>query len=282
MRRFRSIFLLLSVSWGAHAQIASTNQSEILLHSLFNRLYTAKNDAHRQVINDSICKEFTQAFSQPASFNYAFDSLQYVGKVYSTDHELRIYSWNYITQSGNYHFECFIQRKQDDAVFRLKQPMSVYLPQKQGKISPDNWYGALYYSAIPYKYQKRTVYLLLGWSRYSESRNFKMIDVLSFENNKISLGEPIFHVNGSILSRITIPYTSRYSLTLQYDRKDKMIIFNHLHILSVNDESTAIPDENFSAYLVTKTGLKFKEELQLKDKHISHTRSHYKAPDSVK
>ncbi len=281
MRRLRSIFLLLSVGWLAHAQIVSTNQSENLLHSLFNRLYTAKNDIHRQVINDSICKEFTQTFSQSASFDYPFDSLQYVGKVYSTDHALRIYSWNYITQSGNYHFECFIQRKQDDAVFRLKQPMSVYLPQEQGKVLPDNWYGALYYSVIPYKYHKKTEYLLLGWSRYSESRNFKMIDVLSFENNQISLGEPIFHVNESILSRVVIPYTSRYALTLQYDEKDKMIIFNHLHISSVDGKSIAIPDENFSAYLVTKAGLKFKEELLLKDKHISHIRSHYKAPDSV-
>ncbi len=279
MRRVHSIFLLLSIGWFTHAQIVPINQSEVLLHSLFNRLYRAKNDAHRQVINDSICKEFTRTFSQPASFDYPFDSLQYVGKVYSTDRALRIYSWNYIAQSGNYHFVCFIQRKQDNVVFRLKQPKTVYLPQEQEEISPNNWYGALYYSAIPYKYQKKIVYLLLGWSRYSENRNFKIIDVLSFENNQIRLGDPLFHTNESILSRVIIPYTSRYTLTLQYDQKNKMIIFNHLS--SGNNGSTAIPDENFSAYLVTKTGLKFKDELLLKDKHISHTRSHYKVPDSL-
>jgi hypothetical protein len=279
MRRFHFIFLLLSVVCFTYAQIVPVNQSEVLLHNLFNRLYSAKNDTHRQSINDSICKEFTQIFLLPASFDYPFDSLQYVGKIYSTDRALRIYSWNYITQSGNYHFECFIQRKQDDAVFRLKQPLTVYLPQEQGRILPNNWYGALYYNAIPYKYQKKTVYLLLGWSRYSENRNFKMIDVLSFENKKICLGDPLFHANESILSRVIIPYTSRYALTLQYDQKDKMIIFNHLS--SGNNGSTAIPDENFSAYLITKTGLKLKEDLLLKDKQIPHTRSHYKVSDSL-
>lgn len=279
MRKIYAIFLLMSLIFDAKAQVVPINKFEILLHNLFNHLYSANNDARRQAINDSICKEFTLIFSQPASFDFPFDSLQYVGKVYSTDRALRIYSWNYIAQLGNYHFECFIQRKQDDAVFRLKQPMTVYLPQEKEKILPNNWYGALYYNAIPYKYQKKMVYLLLGWSRYSENRNFKMIDVLSFENHQILLGAPLFHKNESILSRVIIPYTSRYALTLQYDQKDKMIIFNHLSF--DNNGSTAIPDENFSAYLVTKTGLRFKEELQLKDKHIFHTRSHYKVPDSL-
>lgn len=282
MHRFHSLFLLLCISLYAHTQTVSIAKSEITLQGLFNRLYSATNDARSEVINDSICTMFSQTFTQQASFDYPFDSLRYVGKVYSNDQALRIYSWNYITQSGGYHFDCFIQRKQDNAVFRLKQPMSVYIPQEQGKILPNNWYGALYYSAIPYKYKKKRAYLLLGWSRYSESRNFKMIDVLSFENNQIRLGDPIFQADDAILSRVTIPYSSRYALTLQYNEKGKMIIFNHLHInTDKSNESTAIPDENFSAYLLTKSGLKFKSDLPLKDKQVSHSRPHFKIPDSV-
>jgi hypothetical protein len=261
------------------------NESETKLHSLFNHLYSATNDVHRQVINDSICNQFTQTFSQPASFDYPFDSLQYVGKIYSVDHALRIYSWNYITQSGEYHFVCYIQRKQDNAVYRLTQSQSVYLPQKNGNVLVNNWYGALYYNAIPYKYHKRTVYLLLGWSRYSESCNFKMIDVLSFENHQIQLGEPLFQDNGMMISRVIIPYTSSYALTLQYDAQNSMIFFNHLSLSSGNNDSTkettAIPDENFSAYLITKTGLKYKDELPLKDEQLPHASSHFKVPDSV-
>jgi|GEM_PF-814023 hypothetical protein len=285
MHRFRICFLLLSVGWYAHAQVVSMNKSETKLHSLFNRLYSATNDLQRQAVNDSICNQFTQTFSQPASFDYPFDSLQYIGKIYSVDHALRIYSWNYIIQSGEYYFVCFIQRKQDDAVFRLTQSKSVYLPQNNGSILVNNWYGALYYNAIPYSYHKKTVYLLLGWSRYTESLNFKIIDVLSFEDHQIQLGEPLFQDSGIAMSRVIIPYSSRYALTLQYDAKNRMIFFNHLSHSSGNNksimETKAIPDENFSAYLITKTGLKYKDELPLKDEQLPHASSHFKAPDSV-
>lgn len=278
MYRVRLIFLLLNIGWLMQAQSSSMVQDENQLHILFDHLYNAKTDTQCQSINDSICLQFNSILSLPSSFDYPFDSLQYVGKVYSTDQKLRIYTWNYITQSGDYHFNCFIQRQQDNAIFRLVQNSRVYLPQETGIILPYNWYGALYYEAIPIKNHRKTDYVLLGWSRYSSEVNFKTIDILSFVNNQVHLGKPFIQRKNIMLSRVIIPYSSRYALTLQYDAKKKMILFNHL---SSQQNTMLVPDENFSACIITKSGLKFKDDLPLKDYEIPHTHAHFEASNSV-
>lgn len=260
------------------AQQTTMTQLENVLHHYFNQLYSTKKDQKLAAINDSICLTFQKALSNPESFDYPFDSLNYVGKIYSLDQNLRIYSWNYIQSSGDYVFSCFIQRKSDHAVYSLIQTKKVFLPGENTILGSKDWYGALYYSAIPFTFQKKTAYYLLGWSQLSPNVNFKVIEILSFHNGTITLGAPIIQKDTHLLSRVVISYDAHYSLSLTYDQKTKMIIFNHLN--SVNHE-LAIPDENFSGFQLTKTGLKLKDEMALKDRALPHARPRVTIMDHV-
>ena len=278
MRHFYMIIVSCLFFSFIQAQQTKMNQSERVLHHYFDQLYSTKNDQQLATINDSICSTFQQVLSNPESFDFPFDSLQYVGKIYSTDQKIRIYSWNYIRSGGDYVFSCFIQQKSDNSVFPFIQTKKVFLPNEHTIIGENDWYGALYYSAIPLTFHKKSAYYLLGWSQLSPKIDFKVIDILTFQNKKITLGAPVILKNDQLLNRFVIPYDSRYSESLTYDEKSKLILFNHLN--SVNNE-LAIPDENFSGFQVTKSGLKLKAEMMLKDRTMPHIKPRVTILDHV-
>jgi hypothetical protein len=265
MRQILIIWLLLyPVLLTVKAE--SIDKMEKNLQSLYGNLYHAPTDSLRNLFNDSIRLQLKKALSEPTSFKYAFDSLPFLGKIYSTDHALRIYSWNYISEAGEYRFFSFIQRQVDNKILTLIQNRVPYLPDDKILIENRDWYGALYYQAIPYLYQKQIYYLLLGWSHYTSAVNFKIIDILSIHDDKIVFGLPVFYRATEYFSRVVLPYSSRYSLSLQYDFNRKLLYFNHLNVIQNSD--VQFPDETFSAYLFTKNGLKYQEEITLQsDQH---------------
>lgn len=234
------------------------SRDEILLKGLFGRLYKAPSDSVRSILNDSICHQFSTTLRNDSSFQYAFDSLAYLGKIYSTDHKLRIYSWNYISDAGDYRFFSYFQFATKQLI-QLVQNRPCYLPDENRIITANNWYGALYYNAIPINRGNQTQYILLGWSHLSESENFKIIDVLSVKDSTIEFGTPIFTADSKNKLRVTLPYSSAHSLALQYDAKRSLFIFNHLH--EEGNKSNRISDESFSGYQLVSDKLIYKDDV---------------------
>jgi hypothetical protein len=249
--------ILLFVTGLLQAHPATLAGKEKALMQTFGHLYEAVNDSARNITNDSLCIQLESVLHDPASFGYAFDSLPFLGKIYSTDKQLRIYSWNYISDAGDYRFCSFIQRKADGAVFPLIQNRASFPPADDKPIGAAEWYGALYYQAIPYPVGQSVLYLLLGWSHSSPSENFKVIDVLSVSENGLSFGYPLFKQQNRKADRVVLAYSARYSLSLQYEDDHKRFVFNHLHRMSTAESTLqppAIPDESFSAYIL-KNGI---------------------------
>jgi hypothetical protein len=244
------------------------SQDEILLKGLFGRLYKASSDSARSTLNDSICHQLRATLSNDSSFQYTFDSLAYLGKIYSTDHKLRIYSWNYISEAGDYRFFTYFQFATKKLI-QLIQNRPCYLPDENRIITSNNWYGALYYNAIPINNNNQIQYILLGWSCLSESENFKVIDVLSVQDSTIELGNPIFNTDSRL--RIAMPYSSSHSLALQYDAKRNLFIFNHLH--KESNKSNKIPDESFSGYQLVNNKLVYQEEVTFDHQEESQPRT---------
>jgi len=265
MRRIL-IIILLTCPFLPAAHADTPGKQEACLQKLYAKLYSAPSDLARLDLNDSVCLQLHATLSQATSFEYPFDSLPFLGKVYSTDRKLRFYSWNYISDQGDYSFFTIIQRQADNKLFFLAQNRPSYMPDEDKTMDANSWYGALYYNAIPYVQHDITYYLLLGWSHYSDAENFKTIEVLSLNDNHVSFGLPIFSKGDTLLTRVVLPYSSRHSLSLQYDNIRKLFYFNHLHSLQNSD--TQLPDETFSAYVLTKDGLKYQDEITLQsDKH---------------
>jgi hypothetical protein len=255
----RKLILLLSIFVITEGSAGAENlrHSEFTLKGLFGRLYKAPNDSVRSAINDSLESQLSVILCNDSSFYYAFDSLPYLGKILSTDQKIRIYSWNYITDSGDYHFCCWLQLPGHDPI-RLEQKRSTFLPDEDKTIDNGHWYGALYYYAQPFYWHNETLYILLGWSRYSSTTNFKVLEMLSLKDSALTLGLPVIFAGEKTKYRVILPYSSGYSLSLLYEEKQKMFLFNHLHAGSGKTEK--IPDETFSGYQIAPKGLIYKEE----------------------
>jgi len=246
MNKKTNIFLLTIIFSFLLSNIWAQYDSQIIeeednLKILFDSLYYSTNDSTKIAINNEILDIFEYILYIDASFDYPFDSLTRIGKIKSKDGLLRIYNWNIAFNNNTNQYFGFIQYnnkpKEEFVIYPLiDKSDSIDFPEKQS-LDNENWYGALYYEIIESKSKYRNYYTLLGWDGYSEQITRKVIDVLYFSmSGKPHFGANIFHVyrDEKLKSRkikkkrIIFNYSGRATMMLRYDKKSKMIYFDHL------------------------------------------------------
>ena len=241
---------------------------EMRLAQLFETVKTADNDSVRLECNDSIKFLLNSVLQLPESFVFPFDSLVYVGKVTSDDKLLRVYTWNIVTDSGLV-FNGFLQSSKGK-IIRLEQRKNAYQPTLKQSISTQDWYGALYYRVVTYKYHKQKIYLLAGWSQCNEQTQYKVLDVLSFDNfGGAYLGLPIFFdEEKEVFSRAVFEYDVAAILFLDYQSSKKRFVFDHLSPMKYfeDDVVTLGPDMSFDAYVSKSKGWFLKEDIRVKNR----------------
>lgn len=268
--------LLLFVSFFSLNICAQTmpfdlQESETKLSSLFDSLKTPSSSKEKLIqISLQIEKELSLALKSSDSFDYPFDLVQFLGKIYSDDKQLRIYTWNVPFADGTFTYGCIIQQKQGNVQTVLKLKDAPYKPSLEKTISPNNWYGALYYRAITVNYKKQTYYVLLGWAGNNDLTNFKMIDALSFDSKqKATLGLPVFKKDGKSFSRIIFEYGDQNNMSLDYDKKTKQLIFDHLSPSSSKYEGIYTdygPDFTYDSFQQKKQDWIFKQNIDARNK----------------
>jgi len=205
------------------------------IKKLFNKITeTDAHDSARMAINEQIRVKMAEALKDSDSFFYAFDSLKYLGKVYSDDYNIRIYTWCCELEDFSYKFYGFIQDFDNDAIYPLVVRDKPYIPKENDQIGVNNWYGALYYKAINVsdKKSKEPKYILLGWNQTNLKTKNKIMEVLSIEDEKALLGSKIFKGYKGRACRMVLSYCADLGITLNYDEKEKRFIFDHLTPLS--------------------------------------------------
>jgi hypothetical protein len=167
------------------------------------------------------------------SFTYPFDSLKHLGKITSPDKLFRIYTWNLVFNDGSYKYFGFIQyyreKRNEYIVYQLHDNSNNIINPENVTLEPMNWYGALYYEIIKNKYSRRTYYTLLGWDGNNDLTRKKVIDVLRFgSSGKPAFGANIFKFDKKKRKRIFFEYSAKTNMTLTYNEKHDMIVFDHL------------------------------------------------------
>jgi hypothetical protein len=69
---------------------------------------------------------------------------------------------------------------------------------------------------------------LLGWKGNNVKSTKKVIEVLSFNNDKPVLGMSVFDGNGKARKRVVFEYTRQASMLLHYNPDQNLIVFDHL------------------------------------------------------
>lgn len=269
MKKIFLIFSLLFFCFGLFSQTDSLLVFEKNIKQLFDKIQISTSNQDLKEFSKDIEIELLKALNIKASYEYPFDSLNFLGKIYSEDKLLRIYSWNIPFSDGTFTYGCVLQQKENNKVTCFKIKKAPYKPALERTISSSDWYGALYYKAIPIKQRKKsTYYILLGWAGYNDLTTLKLIDVLTINKNNLSLGMPILEKENKMYSRYVFEYGAQYRMTLDYDKKTKQIIFDHLAPSSPKYEgifSDYGPDFTYDSFVLKRKKWSFKQNIDARN-----------------
>lgn len=233
---------------------------------LFDTLRQSTSDSLSHTLNTRIEQAFEKLLtSNDSSYYSSFENLPNIGKCYSSDGNIRIYTWNYPLSDKTFGYGGYIQFKplkknkgKKLKPIALKTAGEAYLPKTGVKIGTNNWYGALYYKAIATKKDGQEYYILLGWSGNDALSDFKTIETLKIAQNKktATLGSTnAFAGSGRPTNRIVLQYNNNAKVALDYDESKKSIVMDHL---SPSDPfykdiySFYGPDFTYDAYVYDK------------------------------
>lgn len=207
------------------------------------------------------------ALEMPASFDYQFDSLVTVSKLYPADSTFRIMTWQLYIDKDEYKYFGIIQHKGDEEqgispkVTRLNDFSGRMRTIEDKVLSAENWYGALYYGIEPFKTKEGMKYALFGFDAYKFFEKRKLMEILSFDKDR----EPIFGapVIEYIIKKKDVPpkevkfhrfmieYSANASASLNFNLDEEMVLFDHLIPMSSSFPDVPyvmVPDGSYEAF----------------------------------
>ncbi len=228
--RHVAVPLLLSVlfSFPSRSQNNDTLvdvEDSLLIH--YNAIM-AQDPFQRDILAGQFFEELCSALLLDNSFEHLFDSLNKIGKIYSPDRRIRIFTWNIPVGMNDNLYYGIIQyySKTEKKYSLLKLNDSIDFGQLRIRAS---WQKVLYYQIIETKHAGQKYYTLLGFDFHTPLSNKKTIDVLSIDDfDKLYFCEKLFHYEEKNQDRIVFEYNEKAVMMLRYDDDKKMIIFDHL------------------------------------------------------
>lgn len=200
-------------------------------NTLFQQMRT-NNDSDRMMAALRLEQMLSKWFSEPANFPTELDSLPYLGQLRSSDSRLLLTTWNYVLEDGQLRYHCIAFYRENK-----KNPIRVTIFEHNDTdwhkitrktVSPQDWYGALYYRIITNKFKKSTFYTLIGWDGHNALTNRKVVDMLNIKGDRVTLGAPMFTQDRRPAFRLVYEYANDATMALNWDEKQKMIVMDHL------------------------------------------------------
>ncbi|MEY3051316.1 MAG: hypothetical protein RLY31_1101 [Bacteroidota bacterium] len=192
------------------------------------------------------------------SFQFPFEQLRTVSILYPPDSTFRIFTWQLFVGEEDYRYFGAIQRNTPDLqLFPLVDRSAELEAADENPVSPERWYGALYYNIHPFEGpDNRTHYLLFGYDGYSFFNRRKLIEVLSFQDGKPLFGAPLLvdtdPASGEEfpLGRLLLEYSAESSVRLNYDEDREMVVHDHLTTMGGNygQGEVNVPDGTYEGY----------------------------------
>ncbi len=223
---------------------------------------------NRQRCSDNILRILQRDLALENSFDFKFDSVQSLSILEPKDGAFRIFTWQLYIDKDTYIYNGIVQLngKKPKLIPLVDKSNDMFRVEKK-KLKANNWYGSLYYKIYPVKHRKGDYYVLFGYDGNDFFNRRKIIDVLSIRNNRISFGSPVFlkeferKVSGKDKSkkiktytrpyhRLLIEYTAAAAVSVNYNEKEKMILFDHCIMQPVHygDGLAYVPDGSYEGY----------------------------------
>jgi len=209
-------------------------ETEKWLQETFLKLYDTEESVYRDSLNNEIIARFENILKTEETFYYPWNGLKMIGKVQSQDNKMKIFSWHIRKSEKEYNYFGILQsyikkgNKERIVVYVLNDKSDELKNPEILDLSPENWYGSLYYGIRTFTHKKKTCYALLGYDFNDTFSNKKLIDVLKFDKKGTPSFGGTFQMEFQKLKRVIYEYSSQVVMTIRYDERLKMIVIDHL------------------------------------------------------
>ena len=259
------IFVFCIFAWSAMAQnrIEPTDLQAIKTYEDTIALlsYAIIHDSlpeHRFGACRKLIPTLVKALKFDNSFEYKFPKLKSISIQYPKDSTFRVFTWQLFVDDNDYRYYGAIQMKgRELQLFPLVDRSFEINDLERDPLTPEKWYGALYYNILQYESPRGTKYLLFGFDGFSFFERRKLVDVLSFEQGKPKFGnEPAFvridQTNGREvpINRLVLDYSASASVRLNFDESLGHIMHDHLIMMGSGPGGgpTFVPDGSYQGY----------------------------------
>ncbi len=240
---------------------------------LFQRIVDAKYNREKEELSEKIEAKLVPLLNDESLFDDKFIGLEKLSTLVSNDKNLKICTWNIQLRNGVQKMYGAVATRQNrdseistallnDDRDNIKNPERVQL-------SPQKWFGAVYYDIIEFNDKKEKLYILLGYNGNNHFSKIRVIEVIRIMgNNKVVFGSPIFTYEKDTKRRVVFEYSSRVNMMLRYDPKVKMIVFDHLapaEPMFEGDYRHYGPDFSYDGFSFKNGKLNFISEIDLRN-----------------
>ena len=226
----------------------------------YGQQMVASTDAAKRFRSDSFfTRILVRALKTTHSFQFPFDSLTTISRLYAPDSAFRIFTWQVSRDEDLHRRHGAIQMKTTDGslkLFPLIDRTFMINDPKDTVTNHEWWIGAIYYKILLHEFNKKKYYTLLGYDENSIRSTKKRIEVLHFnENGQPVFGGPFFSFAQDTIrkkdqSRFWIEYKKNGNGRLLYDEEMGLIMYDHL-ISETNEPAkkfTYVPDGDYEAF----------------------------------
>ncbi len=202
-------------------------------------------------------KLLVEALKVENSFQYKFDSLPYLAKVYPEDSSFRIFTIQVMLDNYTYvHFGAVQLNRKNIKLIPFKDFSDTFaIPPLTQELTNKNWLGAVYYRCFTKMVKGKPMYFLFGFDQNDILSQKKYIEPMRIINDSlIKFGYPIFQKGkviapdqivfdphskkrmkmpgkikpGKTYHRYMLEYRRGGTASLTYDREKDRILFDHL------------------------------------------------------
>lgn len=216
----------------------------------------------RKSANDSFISYLKLFVEKDESFLYPVDSIRTVMFLNSPDKKVQIISWLFSDNAGFYKSYGIIRYQKKKEVINYWLTENI---EKNNKISLDaqydetSWQGGLYYQIVPHRIKRKKCYVVLTMHGMDHKINRKSIDIISFENENLVFGLPIFYMTDNDYepsSRCIFDFSDETTMTLRFETS-KYIVFDNLEPASkvlAGENKYLVPEGTYNYFKKTRRG----------------------------
>ena len=223
------------------------------------KIIQGRDAADRFFADSAFTRIFVRALRTRNSFNYAFDSIVNISKLYAPDSSFKIFTWQLMINENSIRQHGAIQMKTADGsfkVFPLIDKSDIIINQTDSIADNNGWMGAVYYKILQKEYKGETFYTLLGFDENNIKSDKKIMDVLQFVNGKPVFGNKMFVIENSTeyqkqMARFILEYKKEAAARLTFDEDLGAVVFDELTSESntPNKKWTLVPDGEYNGFV---------------------------------